>query len=93
MASRNTRLGLRITPNQDSLIRAAAARRGLSITDFVLESACARAEADILERSVFVVPSKAFDKLMADAETPPRALKNAKSRFARLARHGVRDHA
>lgn len=93
MPPKNTRLGLRITPNQNSLIRAAATRRGLSITDFVLESACARAEADILERSVFVVPSKVFDKLMADADTPPRPLKNAKSRFGRLARQGVRDHA
>jgi hypothetical protein len=45
---------------------------------------------DICDRSVFIVAPEIFDRLMAEAETPPRALENAKRRFARLAREGVR---
>lgn len=93
MAHKSTRLGLRISPVQDSLIRAAATRRGLSITDFVLESACVRAEAELVERAVAVVTSAVFDRIMAEADKPPRAMRAAKSRLSRLARQGVRQYA
>lgn len=48
------------------------------------------AESEICARSVFVVAPEIFDRLVAEAETPLRGLENAKRRFARLARDGVR---
>jgi hypothetical protein len=48
------------------------------------------AQSEICDRSVFIVAPEIFDRLMAEAESPPRALENAKRRFARLARDGVR---
>lgn len=93
MAYKNTRLGLRISPVQDSLIRAAAMRRGLSITDFVLESACVRAEEELVDRAVAVVAPVVFDRIMTETEQPPRPMRAAKSRLSRLARQGVRQYA
>ena len=48
------------------------------------------AQSEICDHSVFVVAPEIFDRLVAEVETPLRALENAKHRFARLAREGVR---
>src|SRR5713226_7121641 len=42
--TRTKRFNLRATPRQEQLIRVAAKRQGLNVTDFILESACEKAE-------------------------------------------------
>ena len=70
--SKDRRINLRATSVQESLIRAAADKRGLSMTDFVLESACTRAEETIADQVHFVLSDKQW-KVFNDAlERPAR---------------------
>ena len=74
VASRNKdrRINLRATSSQESLIRAAADRRGISMTDFVLESACARAEETIADQVHFVLSDKQWKAFNHALERPAR---------------------
>jgi uncharacterized protein (DUF1778 family) len=84
---KTTRLAFRISDRQEALIRAGAASRGKTMTDFVIDSACAQAELAILDRNVVVLPSAAFDAWMENFEAPPRDMPNATARLTRLAEH------
>ena len=53
--SKDRRINLRATSAQESLIRAAADRRGVSLADFVLESACTKAEEAIADQVHFAL--------------------------------------
>jgi uncharacterized protein (DUF1778 family) len=73
VASRNNkdrRIHLRATSAQESLIRAAADRRGVSLTDFVLESACTKAEEDIADQVHFVLSSSQWKEFNDALERP-----------------------
>jgi uncharacterized protein (DUF1778 family) len=63
---------LRATSVQESLIRAAAERRGISVTDFVLESACTRAEEAIADQVHFVLSDKQWKAFSDALERPSR---------------------
>lgn len=77
--SKDRRINLRATSAQESLIRAAAEHRGISLTDFVLESACVRAEEAIAEQVHFTVSPgewKAFQNALdRPARVKPRLRK------------------
>ncbi|MCB1029816.1 MAG: DUF1778 domain-containing protein [Acidimicrobiales bacterium] len=47
------RLAMRLSPEQDALIRDAAAVSGQSLTDFVTSAAVARAEHTLADRRIF----------------------------------------
>lgn len=85
MTARATRLAFRIDARRDALIRAAAASRGMTVTDFVLDSACATAELEMLDRRVIAIDSKTFDALARKAEQPARGMGRASARLKRLA--------
>ncbi len=51
---RNKRLNVRATQRQEKLIRAGAAARCVSVTDFILESACMQAEHTLADRRDFI---------------------------------------
>ena len=70
--SKDRRINLRATSVQESLIRAAADKRGLSMTDFVLESACTRAEETIADQVHFVLSDKQWKAFNDALERPPR---------------------
>ncbi|MBA3008070.1 MAG: DUF1778 domain-containing protein [Proteobacteria bacterium] len=53
--SRSARLGLRTTPEQEAVLRRAAALNHKSLTEFVLESACLAAEQTLLDQRLFMV--------------------------------------
>ncbi|HEY7338500.1 MAG TPA: DUF1778 domain-containing protein [Bryobacteraceae bacterium] len=76
---KDRRINLRATSVQESLIRAAADKRGISMTDFVLESACARAEETIADQVHFVLSPKQWkaftEALDRRARVKPRLLK------------------
>src|SRR5207253_2110413 len=52
---RSRRINLRTTTQQETLIRAGAKVRGVNVTDFILESACTRAEETLADQSTFTV--------------------------------------
>jgi uncharacterized protein (DUF1778 family) len=70
--SKDRRINLRATSVQESLIRAAADKRGLSMTDFVLESACTRAEETIADQVHFVLSDKQWKAFNDALERPAR---------------------
>lgn len=73
-SSKDRRINLRATSVQESLIRAAADRRGVSMTDFVLESACTRAEETLADQVHFVLSDKQWKAFNAALERPARVL-------------------
>jgi uncharacterized protein (DUF1778 family) len=66
------RINLRATPVQESLIRAAADRRGISMTAFIVESACTRAEEAIADQVHFVLSDKQWKAFNRALERPAR---------------------
>ena len=77
---RTERLNLRVSDKEASLIRMGAEHRGVNVTDFILESACVRAEQEIAEARHFTLSSKAWQKFSAALDRPVRA----KPRLKRL---------
>ena len=73
---KDRRIHLRATSAQESLIRAAADRQGVSLTDFVLESACTRAEEAIADQVHFVLSPEKWKEFNDALERPARVLPN-----------------
>lgn len=69
---KDRRINLRATSAQESLIRAAADRRGVSLTDFVLESACTKAEEAMADQVHFVLSAKQWKAFSDALERPAR---------------------
>ncbi|HET6332619.1 MAG TPA: DUF1778 domain-containing protein [Polyangiales bacterium] len=79
-ASRSTRtekLDLRLSSAAKQALRAAAAAAQRSISDFVLESALARADETLAERQRFGLDAKQWQKFMAALDAPVRTLPRA----------------
>ena len=74
--SKDRRINLRATSAQESLIRAAADRRGVSLTDFVLRSACTKAEEAMAEQVHFVLSPKQWKAFNDALERPPKVKPN-----------------
>ena len=71
MASKTARLSLRLTPEQDAVIRRAAEARGESANDYVLRHAVEAAEMDLADRRVFVLDDGAWTELQELLSDPP----------------------
>lgn len=81
-ARKNARLAVRLTPEQDALIRDAAATTGQSLTDFVTEAAIARAEDALMDRRVFRLSDQAWSEFIAILDQPARPLPDLARLFA-----------
>jgi uncharacterized protein (DUF1778 family) len=75
---RTKRINLRATPYQEKLIRAGAARRGGNLSDFILESACTRAEEAISDQMHFIASEAQWRALTKALDAPPRVLPKLK---------------
>ena len=80
--NRSRRINLRATANQENLIKAAAKVRGVNITDFILESACTRAEQAIADQTTFSLNPQQWKAFTEALDRPP--LVHAKPRLKRL---------
>ena len=80
--NRSRRINLRATPQQEILIRAASKVRGVNLTDFILESACARAEQAIADQTTFTLTPKLWKAFTEALDRPP--LPRPKPRLKRL---------
>jgi uncharacterized protein (DUF1778 family) len=75
---RSVRLGLRTTPEQNALIQRAAEATRKSITEFVLTSACEKAEQTLLDQKIFMLDEqtwKAFQDVLERPVQPKSTLK------------------
>ena len=77
MSSRPTRsekLDLRLTSDAKRALQAAAAAAHRSVSDFVLESALARADETLADRRIFGLNDAQWKAFMTALDAPPRPL-------------------
>lgn len=67
---KDARLAMRLTPEQDALIRGAAAVTGQSLTEFVMTAAVARAEDTLADRRVFRLDDASWAEFAAILDSP-----------------------
>lgn len=79
--TRTKRFNLRATPKQERLIRVAAKRQGLNVTDFILESACEKAEQALSDQTRFVVDGRSWDLFMKALDAPPKIVPQIRKLF------------
>lgn len=71
---KQARLAMRLTPDQDALIRDAAAATGQSLTDFVTMAAVTRAEDTLADRRVFRLDDAAWAEFSAILDRPAQRI-------------------
>ncbi|MDK9725180.1 MAG: DUF1778 domain-containing protein [Sterolibacteriaceae bacterium MAG5] len=71
-SSRTGRLGLRAAPNQEALLRRAAEASNKTLTEFILDSACAVAEQTLLDQRYFLVEQAQWDAFNAALDRPAK---------------------
>ena len=69
-ATRTARLGLRATPEQETVLRRAADVAHKSLTDFILDAAYQAAENTLLDQRLFMVSASQYDALMDMLDRP-----------------------
>jgi uncharacterized protein (DUF1778 family) len=70
--TRSEKLDLRLTPAAKQKLYSAAAAAHRSVSDFVLESALARADETLADRQYFGLDSEQWTAFMAALDAPPR---------------------
>ena len=68
---RNTAINLRALPEQRDLIDQAAGLLGKTRSDFMLESACERAQTVLLDQVHFRLDADKFNQFLALLDAPP----------------------
>jgi uncharacterized protein (DUF1778 family) len=76
------RLQLRATASQDTLIKVAAERQGVNVTDFIIRSACEKAEEALADQTRFVIGEKQWKRFMQALDRPPRTKRRLKKLFS-----------
>lgn len=71
MAEKTERLNLRLTPEQDIILRAAAEQRGETVSAYVIRHVVESAELDLADRRVFVLDDARYRELEAILDAPP----------------------
>jgi uncharacterized protein (DUF1778 family) len=79
-ANRTEKLDLRLTAHAKRALQSAAEATHKTLSDFVLESALARADSVLADRQVFRLDAQRWNAFMAALDAPPRA----RPRLARL---------
>ena len=81
-ANRTEKLDLRLTPAAKLALQAAAAADRRSLSEFVLDSALARAEETLAMRRHFGLNAERWEAFMAALDAPPRALPRVEQLFS-----------
>jgi uncharacterized protein (DUF1778 family) len=77
-ATRSEKLDLRLTPEAKRVLNAAAQAEQRSVSDFVLESALARAQESLPDRQHFGLDAERWQAFLAALDAPPRPLPRLK---------------
>jgi uncharacterized protein (DUF1778 family) len=70
--SRRQRIEVRVTPEQDALIREAADLEETTVTAFVLNTVTARAKRLVKQHQDLLLSNEAFDRFLAELDTPAK---------------------
>ena len=82
-SSRRHRIELRVSPEQDALIREAADLEETTVTAFVLDSVTARARRIVKDHQNVVLSNEAFDRFLAAIDQPAAAVPELVELFRR----------
>jgi uncharacterized protein (DUF1778 family) len=74
--TRTEKLDLRLTQNAKRALQVAAAAAHRSVSEFVLESALARADEALADRRTFPLDAKQWKAFLTALDAPPRPLTN-----------------
>jgi uncharacterized protein (DUF1778 family) len=77
------RFHIRATPLEASLIKAGAAKRNATLTEYIVDSTCTQAEMDLADQNRFILPPKAWNAFVKALDAPPRIPPGLKRLFAR----------
>jgi uncharacterized protein (DUF1778 family) len=72
--TRSEKLDLRLTRKAKMALQAAALASNRSVSDFVLESALARADEALADRRTFLLDAVQWKAFVAALDAPPRSL-------------------
>lgn len=84
-ATRSSRLGLRATPQQQTVLRRAAEATNKSMTEFILDSAYQAAEQTLLEQRLFLVTGSQSETLLSLLDRPAQDNPGLADLFSRRA--------
>jgi len=80
---RRHRLEVRVSPEQDALIRQAADLEATTVTAFVLETVTTRAKKVIRQHQDLVLSAEAFDRFIAELDKPAEVVPELVELFRR----------
>ncbi|CAN5335895.1 hypothetical protein BH11PSE9_BH11PSE9_22670 [soil metagenome] len=80
-SNRTEKLDLRLTPAAKRALYAAAAADHRSVSEFVLDSALARAEETLAMRRHFGIQAEKWEAFMVALDAPPRELPRVEKLF------------
>ena len=81
-AKRSERFNVRATAREAGLIRLGAEQRGMNITNFILESACVRAEQEIADAKSFELSSRDWQRFCEALDRPAQLKPRLKKLFS-----------
>jgi uncharacterized protein (DUF1778 family) len=81
--TKSERFHIRATMRQANLIKAAAARRQVNLTEYIVDSTCTQAEMDLADQNHFVLRPKAWDAFVKALDAPPKVSQGLKRLFSR----------
>lgn len=70
--SRDRRFQLRATAREETIIKTAAERQGVNVTDFIIRSACEKAEQALLDQTRFALDDKHWKAFLAALDRPSK---------------------
>ena len=70
--SRDRRFQLRATASEETLIKVAADRQGINVTEFIMRSACEKAEETLADQTRFVLDEKQWKAFMDALDRPAK---------------------
>ncbi len=85
VSPRRHRLEVRVTPEQDALIRQAADLEDTTVTAFVLDTVTSRARRVIKDHDTIVLSNEAFDRFLEELDKPAETVPELVDLFRRTA--------
>jgi uncharacterized protein (DUF1778 family) len=69
---KSRRINARVSDAEEALLRRGAYRKGQSITEFIVQSACAVAEMELAEQREFTLPPAQWEAFLAALDRPTK---------------------
>ena len=82
MATKSERFAVRLTADQDAVIRAAAEAQGVDLTTFTVTAALAHAQNVLADRRLFILDEGAWDAFLERLDQPATRIPPLEQLFA-----------